>query len=155
MAPLSVVEMCDCTATSAKVFGRYLRASAIDKIVGVGGDWAGMESYPLRGARASRGRRSDSLETSRGGERAPAGSREPVARSHESLPKWLTTPGYRLTSYSWGSQSTSRYRWQRDRVRHEKESAGPALSRESKPRAVPQVLRSDTRHFTPLLPSGS
>src|SRR5215467_4612520 len=30
MAPLSVAETCDCTATSAKRFGRYLRARAMD-----------------------------------------------------------------------------------------------------------------------------
>src|SRR4051812_27550829 len=33
IAPLSVVDTCDCTATSAKFFGRYFRASASDMAV--------------------------------------------------------------------------------------------------------------------------
>src|SRR5215211_3786004 len=37
MAPWSVFDTCDCTATDAKFFGRYLRARATDMTGGVGG----------------------------------------------------------------------------------------------------------------------
>src|SRR5829696_1927962 len=51
MAPLSVFETCDCTATDAKFFGRYLRARATDMKGGVGGRRAGRDAQSRAPAR--------------------------------------------------------------------------------------------------------
>src|SRR5215203_5151302 len=66
MAPLSVFDTCDCTATDAKFFGRYLRARATDMKGGVGGR--------RRAGRAGRDAQS------RAPARVPPATERPVAR---------------------------------------------------------------------------